>query len=225
MTIFHSCQFHFDTQDIRVMGSTLSGGTSLSGIEDVIETSGGGYWVAEFAGADFGGPEDDERAKTLAWRALGVALSGGKPADVRFCDLHHQPVYGAATTGEDRYTSRGADAAVLAVINGQGGGLNATTLNIRIASERELIGGERFTLVHPTWGARAYEIGTVTPITGGKRISFHPPVRGGVAVGAVLDFDDVRCRMRRVSDPSNALSGGLYSAPSIAFQEDMRPPA
>jgi hypothetical protein len=52
LRVFHPCQFHFEAQDIRVDGSTISGGVSLSGFEDVIRTDGGGFWRADFSGAD-----------------------------------------------------------------------------------------------------------------------------------------------------------------------------
>lgn len=231
--ILHLCQFNFETQDIRVVGSEVDGGTSLSGIADPVQIDGGGYWQADFSNADFGGVADDDRAATLAWRAINAGLSGGANAIVRFCDRHHQPVNDSATVphsddtpfdDDSEYLSGGAEASVTAVVNGQAGGLNATIIEISLTSDRPLIGGERFTHVHDTWLDRAYEVRKVEPITGGVRLTFQPPIRGGVAVGDPIDFDDPRCVMRRTSPPTNALSLGLYSSASIAFVEDMRPP-
>lgn len=213
--VFHPCQYNFADQDIRVDGSTLPGGTSLSGYEDVIRTDGGGFWRADFTGGDFGDRDDAGRAATLSWRSLNAGMIGGSAAvDVLFCDLLHQPM---VSTG-------GAAASVLAVVNGQPNGLRATILDIAIISERALIGGERFTHVHPAWGPRAYEIAAVENIEGGKRITFQPPIRGGITPGDPLDFDRVRCRMRRTSPASNPLNMGAFSTASISFQEDMRPP-
>lgn len=234
LRILHLCQFHFETQDIRVVGSEVDGGTSLSGITDVVQTDGGGYWQADFGDADFGGRDEGERAETLAWRALNAGLAGGQAAVVRFCDRWHQPVGDLATvphsddasfSDESLYASAGATARVLAVVNGQLGGLNATILDIALASERPLIGGERFSYTGANgWGARAAEIASIEDIPGGKRITFQPPIRGGIAVGDPLDFDDPRCVMRRTSAPINALSMGLWSSASISFVEDMRDP-
>lgn len=231
LRVLHLCQFHFSEQDIRVVGSEVDGGTSLSGIQDVVETSGGGYWQGDWGEADFGGRSEDERAETLAWRAANAGLAGGRRVIVPFCDRWHQPVldrrtppYAAPFSNGSDYLNNGASSTVMGVVNGQTGGLNCTILDIAITSERALIGGERFTHVHPTWLDRAYEISSVIDITGGKRISFQPPIRGGIAVGDVLDFDNPRCVMRRSSEPTNALSMGIWSSASITMVEDMRDP-
>jgi hypothetical protein len=232
--IFHPCQFNFENEDIRVVGSTISGGTSLSGLEDVTETSGGGFWRADFSGADFGGRDGDDRAATLAWRALQAGQIGGSvPVDVVFCDALHQPVVGTSAvphsdetpfSDASLYEGEGAEATVRTVVNGQVSGLRATVLELNFAGGQALLGGEKFTLVHPTWGPRAYEIYDVEVISGGVRVTFQPPVRGGVAVGDGVDFGNVRCRMRRVSEATSAISIGVFSTASISFQEDMRRP-
>jgi len=234
LRVLHLCQFHFENQDIRVVGSEVDGGTSLSGIQDVVETSGGGYWQGDWSEADFGGRSEDERAETLAWRAANAGLAGGRRVIVPFCDRWHQPILGGTTVPHSdgtpfsdgsEYVSSGSPAGVIAVINGQIGGLNATILDIAITSERPLIGGERFGYIGANgWDDRAAEIGTVEPIEGGYRISFIPPIRGGIVPGDRLDFDNPRCVMRRSSEPTNALSMGLWSSASITMVEDMRDP-
>jgi hypothetical protein len=55
LRVLHLCQFHFEDQDVRVVGSEVDGGTSLSGITDIVETDGGGYWQGDWTGGDFGG--------------------------------------------------------------------------------------------------------------------------------------------------------------------------
>lgn len=233
--VFHPCQFNFQDEDIRVDGSTIDGGTSISGYQDLVRTDGGGIWRADFTNADFGGPNDEDRAATLAWRAVNAGMLGGStPIVVRFCDRFHQPVTGSTETthsdgsefsDDTPYESSGASAVVVAVVNGQAGGLRATTIDVVPTTQRPLIGGERFTHVHGEWGERAYEIYSIEPVGGSTiRLTFQPPIRGGIAVGDELDLDNIRCRMRRVSPPSNPLSIGLYASASISFQEDMRPP-
>ena len=236
LRVFHPCQFNFEAQDIRVDGSTISGGTSLSGFEDVIRTDGGGFWRADFTGSDFGDRDDNGRAETLAWRALNAGMQGGAVAvDVEFCDRLHQPVYdavrvphsdGTPFSDDSLYRSAGAECTVASVINGQAGGLRATILDIRLTSERALLGGERFSYEGRNgWGMRAAEIYSLEDRGGGvTRITFQPPIRGGIAAGDLLDFDSVRCRMRRTSAPSNALSMGAFSSGNLSFQEDRRPP-
>lgn len=226
LRLFHPCRFGFSDQDIRVDGSTVSGGVSLSGYEDVIRVDGGGFWRADFTGADFGDRDEEGRADTLAWRAINASMVGGSVSViVEFCDRLHQPVLDAHRVGDAPYITPGAAASVLAVVNGQVGGNRATILNIAIVSERALIGGERFTYIGANgWGERVAEIAEVQDIPGGKRITISPPIRGGIALGSALDFDNVRCRMRRTSAPSNPLNMGTFSTASISFQEDMRPP-
>jgi len=231
--VLHLCKFNFADQDIRVVNAETDGGTSISGLSDRIQSDGGGFWQADFTNADFGGPADEDRAVVLAWRSIQAGLAGGVAAVVRFCDRHHQPVYGTyqaprfqppPLTDESEYVSIGAEASVIAVRNGQTGGLNATIMDIAIASERPLIGGERFTYIHPVWGERCAEIITVDAVAGGKRIQFQPPIRGGIAPGDALDFNDPRCRMVRISQPTNALNQGVWATASLTMVEDMRPP-
>ena len=235
LRVLHLCQFHFEDQDIRVVGSEVDGGTSLAGITDVVETSGGGYWQGDWSGADFGGRSDEERAETLAWRAVNAGLSGGRPAVVPACDRWHQPVISTGRTvphsdgtpfsDGSEYVNGRSSAFVLEVVNGQDGGLNCTILDIAITSDRPLIGGERFTYIGAGgWNERMAEIASVEDVPGGKRISFIPPIRGGIGPGDPLDFDTPRCVMRRASEPTNALNMGLWSSASITMVEDMRDP-
>lgn len=236
LRVFHPCQFGFSSDDIRVDGSAMSGGTSLSGYEDVIRTDGGGIWRADFGDADFGDRDDAGRAETLAWRALNAGMQGGAvPVIVKFCDRLHQPVGNEALvphsdqtpfSDDSLYQGGGASAVVVGVVNGQSGGNRATIIDIRLTALLPLIGGERFGYVGANgWGERSAEIYSVEDLGGGiTRITFQPPIRGGIAVGDPLDFDNPGCRMRRTSQASNSLSMGVFSSASISFQEDMRPP-
>lgn len=217
--VFHPCRFNFDDQDIRRVGSVTSGGTSLSGIDDPIESDGGGFWQADFTNGD-----TFERDDTLAWRAITAAMDNGAAAViVEFCDRLHTPnggemgVAGSADQFGDRrsFTGPGVTATTVAPAN-----LRGTSLGIAIHSERELVGGERFTIVHPNWGERAYEVISAS----GSAIRFRPPLREAVTTGTPLDFDNPRCRMRMSSPASNALNIGRYGSCAISFVEDMRKP-
>jgi len=234
LPVVHFCQFHPKDQDIRVVGSELDGGTSLSGISQPTQVDGGGYWMADISNMAFGGRSDARRQETLAWRACNSLFSGGGRAVVPFCDRWNQPVgpfhsvpHDDDTSFDDGalYGSPGASASVLNVVNGETDGLNCTILDIAIVSEKPLIAGERFTHVHATWLDRCYEIFSLTPITGGWRINIQPGIRGGIAVGDPLDFDNPRCVMRRVSAPTNAINMGIFGSASIQLAEDMRQPS
>jgi len=230
LPVVHLCPYNFQSSDPVVIGNELDGGTSISGISEVIQTDGGGYWQWTLSSASFGGRQEDRRNKTLDWRALNGQLAGGKSAIFLFCDRHHQPVNptkrGPWDPIDGTPTSIGAEASVLAVVNGQTGGLNCTILDISIVSERHLRAGMRFTHVHSTWLDRCYEIASVENIPGGKRIAFYPPIRGGIAAGDDLDFNNPRCVMRRQSAPTNALNpfSQVTTINNFVLVEDMRDP-
>lgn len=220
MIHFHPCQFDFEDQDVKREGLTTSGGTSLSGYEDVIRTDGGGFLSVEFSSG-----ETWERQDTLAWRAITDGMDGGAVAVVvHFCDRLHQPVGdlalvphsdGTPFSDDSLYRSSGAEGSLLA-----DAALRATSIRMSIASEKPLIGGELFTIVHPNWGERAYRIIRID----GDTVHIRPPLREAAPAGTVLDFDDPRCRMRLVGAPSNATNMGRFQSVSARFVEDMRSP-
>lgn len=236
LRVFHPCQFGFKDRDIRVDIAVITGERSLSGFQDIDGTGGGGIWIADFANGSFGGRSDDRRAATLSWRASNAGMQGGATAvDVLFCDRLHQPVLdragvphsdGTPFSDDTLYASSGAQCVVLAVVNGQVGGNAATVLDIRLTAERALLAGERFSYYGAAgWNWRAAETYAVEVIGAGvTRVTFSPPIRGGIAVGDAIDFDTIRCQMTRTSPASNALNMGAFSSATIAFQEDMRPP-
>lgn len=236
LRVFDPCAFGFTDQDIRVDIAVITGERSLSGFQDIDGTGGGGIWIAEFSGADFGNRDDAGRAATLYWRAVNGGMQGGVIAvDVLFEDRLHQPVRdralvphsdGTPFSDDSLYVSSGAQCVVAAVVNGQVGGNAATVLDIRLTAERELLGGERFSYYGANgWNWRAGETYAVEDRGGGvTRVTFSPPIRGGIAAGDALDFDTIRCQMTRTSPASNALGMGAFSTATIAFQEDMRPP-
>ncbi|QTH19795.1 hypothetical protein HRJ34_15630 [Rhizorhabdus wittichii] len=220
MREFDPSVFAFDDQDIRVEGQVVSSGPSLSGIEEPIATDGGGVVVAEFTNGD-----TSEREDTLAWRAFTAAMDGGAAQVlVHFGDPLHQPKGGsmgsasqvAGFVASRSYATPGVEATAVEDV-----ALRATAMMISIRSEMPLVGGEWFSIEHPTWGWRAYNIVEVS----GTEITFRPPLREAVTSGTTLEFDDPRCVMRRAQPTSNAISLGRFGAPSISFVEDMRKPA
>lgn len=217
----HPCAFAFGDQDIRIVGNVVDGGTSLSGISDPNETTGGGYWRADFSNGS-----TRTREQGLAWRALTAALDGGATAvNVRLCERLFAPVLpmprplphdADAILADDSEPPRGA-----AYVTAAAAPLRATTLVISGDSERALLGGELFSIEHPTWGHRAYRVIAVA----GNTLTIRPPLREAVGAGTALEFDYPRCRMRLAGTVSNPTSGGRYTSCALAFVEDMRKPA
>jgi hypothetical protein len=222
LPVFHPCTFNFKDIDLRRVGSVTSGGTSLSGIDDPIETDGGGFWRIDLTN----GMTRDRRTG-LAWRALTEGMdNGSQGVIVLLCSERlFQPVGDLVTVDhsdgtpfddDTPYTSSGADYSAAAPA-----ALRATTMTIAGASELPLIGGELFSVEHPQWGWRVYRVRRID----GDVISFLPPLREAVAATTALEFDTPRCQMRMASVASNPTNLGRFTACSLSMVEDMRKPA
>jgi hypothetical protein len=217
---FPTALFGFLDQEVDIERQTLKGGVALSGEQDISSTDGGGRVFAEFSNGSL-----VDRAKVLAWRALlGTLEEGVTPMVVPFCDIRHQP-YG----GEHRvphsddtpfsdgslYTGGGPVASSAGAVARRG---TITSLNIQLA--QPLIGGEWFTVSHPTEGDRAYKVRSIdaqTPTT--ATIRFSPPAREAWPAGTVIDFRDPRCLMVQDGRASSGLQGRRMTVAAIRFVE------
>lgn len=217
---FPTSRFAFDEQEIDIERRTISGGIALSGEEDIIETDGGGRVFAEFAGGPL-----LEREDQLAWRAIGTQFSGGATQIiVPFCDPLHQPYGGdhlaphsddSPFSDDSEYSGGGPTATAAA-----DAALRATTLSLSILLGQALLGGEWFSIEHPTKGWRAYNIATVTDQTDTTAtVTFRPPLREAVEAGDHVEFADPRCLMRIDGRPGRALEIGKYGEAAIRFVE------
>lgn len=222
MRTLHPCLFNFQDQNIRRVGSTIDGGTSLSGIRDDIETTGGGYWRA-----DFNNGRTRSREQGLAWRAIVDGLDNGAGSIVvLFCERLFQPVDDVVSVphsdgtpfsdGTEYETGRAAYTAAAAP-------LRSTLLTISGTSEKQLIGGEIFSIRHPNWGWRAYRIISID----GNQVTIRPPLREAIEDATALEFDKPRCQMCAAPDAEigNPTNLGRYTVCNLALVEDMRKPA
>lgn len=217
---FPVCLFAFDAQEIDLERRTISGGTSINGEEDVIATDGGGRWFADF----MDGPLI-ERETVLAWRAFtALAEEGVQEIIVPFCDPMHQP-YGnehlvphsddSEFEDETEYEGGGPVASIAA-----DAALRATTVSLNIAFDQELIGGEHFSIRHPTKGWRAYRVRTIVSQSATEAVvTFRPPLREAVTEGEEANFADPRCLMRVDGRPNNRLDLGNYGEAAVRFVE------
>lgn len=208
LTRFDPSVFGMASLDFRLAGTATSGGRSLSGIEDTIRTDGGGFVIADFAGGSM-----VDREANLAWRAFTAKADGGATSfEVLLIDRRHQPV------------RKQAPAPVSAIVGS--GNLRDTVLTLSFAGQKKLRGGEWFSIDHPTWGPRAYQIVEVSPSGSNFTVEFRPPLREAVANGVAVEFSYPRCKMRVASPLSNASTGRAGNA-AVTFVEDMRlpPPA
>lgn len=215
----HLCRFNFQDQDIRRVGQTTDGGTSLSGISDTIEVDGGGYWRADFTNG-----RTRERDTGLAWRAITDLLDGGATAvDLLLCERQFQPRAGAVHIPELAILSDGS-----AFVDPQSAytaapaPLRATTLTITGSAYAQPIdAGVLFAVNHPTWGWRTYRIVALDGITA----TIRPPLREAITAATPADFDYPRCRMRLAQATGNPTNIGRFTSCALSFVEDMRRPA
>ncbi|WP_257540996.1 hypothetical protein [Sphingobium sp. CFD-1] len=218
LATFPTCQFSFASREIAVQQNIISGGTALNGDETVISTDGGGRWVAEYGSAPL-----NRREKVLSWRSARAILEGGAvPIIFPICDARHQPVgsrsrvpHSDDSPFSDDSLYGTSDCFVTAAADAP---LRATSLILNIASiGKPLLGGERFSIDHPTWRHRLYEIKSID----GGQITFRPPLREAVPAGTEINFSDPRCVMRLTGDMAAPLNGPRAATGSITLIEDM----
>lgn len=223
---FPTALFGFLEQEVDVERQTLKGGTALSGEQDVVSTDGGGRVFAEFAAGSL-----VDREVVLAWRALlGVLEEGVTRIVVPFCDKRHTPYApapgrpvgvphgdGSPFSDSSLYVTSGESASGAA---GGGAALRGTSLSFVGVLGQPLLGGEFFTIAHPTKGDRAYKVRRVVEQSaGGAVVEFVPPLREAVAAGTSVDFANPRCLMVQDGRASSRLSNRRYTEAAIRFIE------
>lgn len=198
---------------------SVSGGVSLSGVEDTMLTDGGGRWVISFSGISLDSPE-----ALNAWEAWNGYLAGGNadvlvpvlsvstaprpalgkgfadPSDI-WADHHLFPT-------QVRFAAPYIEASVTA-----GAALRATSLGISVARGSPIRGGEKVGI-----GDRVHRIGRETsPGT----FSVEPPLRAAVSAGTVANFDwpVVKCRSVPGQDWSADVEFGQFADVEITFVE------
>ena len=222
--IFPTRRFGFLDKEVDIERQTLKGGTALSGEQDTISTDGGGRVFAEFAR---GGLLD--RDTNLGWRALMTLLEDGVvPMIVPFCDTRHTP-YGPPGSGGVPHsdgTPFGDDGLYSANVGGaitaSNYPLRGTSLRAITALARPLIGGEWFSITHPTKGVRAYRIARLVVTSDGPNvydIDFRPPLREAVEAGEVLEFLNPACLMIKDGKTSSRVENMRTGEAAIRFIE------
>ena len=98
--------------------------------------------------------------------------------------------------------------------------LRATTLRIDMQYSSPLVGGEPFTIVHPTQNERMYRVGTAVQGSDGIwTVTVRPTLREAAVAGTVLDFDRPRCRMTMQGGMALPLSSPFMGKASLQFIE------
>ena len=219
MKVFPTCIFSPEGIDADIDRRTVSGGTAISGEEDLVVTDGGGRVFVEFANLYL-----DEPPIALAYRALSAYSDGGAaPFIVALCDTRHQPTNGITTVShsdgspfsdETLYAQGDAEATIA-----EAASLRATTLKLNIALVRGLLGGEWLSIDHATYRHRCYRIAEVVEQTSTTAtIKIRPPLREATPAGAEVTLDHPRCVMRVDGEMRSPATLG-YPEASVRFVE------
>lgn len=220
-----------ESHDWNVVGNVAGSGQTTSGSVSV-RTDGGGLWMASINVIRISNDRDGRNADTNLWRAVRQICNGGvTPIIVPRNDVLFRPwpVGLDASVGldvphdDDSYFSDDADyhQTVIDIACGPGA-LRATTLDIAVTYAGELVGGEAFSIEHPTVGWRMYEIATVEMSDAESGvITFNPPLREAVSGGTKLEFDRPRCLMKLATPGAMDLNvtAQPYNQPSVKFIE------
>lgn len=218
MRVFPTYAFSFSDMEADIERRTITGGTALSGSEDIIGTDGGGRVFAAYAD-----PYLDETEMALAWKACADTLQGGVvPVIVPLGDLRHQfnrdlripvslPFWSEAEylTG-DSGVALSADAA-----------LRATTLELAIDFlPGPLRAGMWLSIDHADVRHRAYRIKEVVSQSGtAAEIVLSHPLREATLTGVTVEFHDPRCVMRLEGEMRSPSNMGYATGSAIRFVE------
>lgn len=221
MLVFPSQRFKFQSKDFDIDQAMLSGGRALNGDEDTVLTDGGGRWFADLGDADH-----YSRDRVMLWRAFKSAIRyGADPFVFPVCDIRHQPTRGKqlvphsdGTGFSDDTLYSGSDCDAELNLDAP---LRATQISLNLTTGKPLIGGERFTIIHPAMRERCYQIGQIVEQgTGTAVVQFHPPLREAAPAGTEVDFINPRCVMRVDGRMAAPLSGPRWATGSARFVED-----
>lgn len=219
-------------QEWSVQGASQEGGRpQVGGTPQRILFGGGGLNVAKLNDIHL-----RTREHFAAWHALAMQLDNGAvPIIVPRCARRSTPLLptvdissishsdGAYFDDDTGYSAGGVGSVVLA-----DAGFRATTLRVRIAGGRPLIGGEPFSFLHPNAGWRIYRVATVVTEQTGSfgadyAITFRTPLRERVSAGDDMEWRLPRCVMR-LSDPNGMTLTedlGRFADASVTFVEDL----
>lgn len=202
----------------------ISGGVSLSGDEDVIQTDGGGRWSIKY-----GEMWLDSPALERLWTQWDSYLAGGaRTVLVPLLSVSTAP---RPVTGGEPLTPSDivSDDDVFPSIVGFGSPhvraslvstapLRSTEMVIQVTQGARITGGEKFSV-----GGRGFLIERVRFRSGMQATcDVWPPCREALSSGAALNFDwpTVRCRAVIGQDIIPPIGWGNYAPVSISFVED-----
>lgn len=221
----------------NLAGVSATPGVNGRSVASYLRSDGGGAWMCSMSDVSLSGNgaargRDRQKQSTLLWRALqGLADGGASALIVPRNDALFRPwPEGASTapiltTHSDGTTFSDGTSyyqSTISIVADADADLRAVSLDVELIYAGDLLGGESFSILHPTMGWRLYQIRTVvysddTHAT----ITFRPPLREAVAEGDELEFDRPRCTMRLASPNSMDLwvQPWTFNSASVDFVE------
>lgn len=202
---------------------TKSGGVGANGIERRVMTDGGGLWRCDMS-VRLRNVREIKAARAFVEGMNGGAVQvivpylntdeapypfGRPPAPVRHGD-------GVPFSDGSLYEGDGVE-----VLTASAVALRAVRMPISVVALGAMIGGEHYTVNHPTKGPHLYVV-TRIPEDGGDLHS-QPPQREASAAGTPLDFDRPRCVMRLINpdEVMGAIVPPYKSSLTLKFQESL----
>ena len=211
-------------------GAFTSGGTSVFGGESQVRRmDGGGGWRAMLQNLVL---KDAANQKT--WQAIWQDIMLGNTKYIVPRPPHRLKASFVSTGGSvpwsddvpfsddsEWYTGSGL-ATLAAEVE-----LRAVEAQIILPPGAALEGGEPFTIVGPTYGARLYHVARVLDVAADEdgdtvTVRFGPPAREDYAAESEVDFENPRCTMRAVPNSDGAavnFSRSRFATASIVFEE------
>lgn len=181
----------------ELVARVIEGPDSLSGNNKAIRTDGGGYWRCEVDGIAL--LTSDQIRAHRAWE--DYMAGGAEQFLVPVADIRHAP-RGAignqlvrpgplVVTGSDPYFPEALGYAVPVIVaTASAAALRATVLTIAITRGSRVVGGQYFSITHPTKGRRMYRAGRVMSRSGqSASVNIVPPLREAISNVTPLDFD------------------------------------
>lgn len=177
----------------RLQNRVIRGGQPVLGPARMSGTIGAGLWVCEMSGIWL-----RKRDQLRVARTLDMILDGGLTSIVvGTCETAFAPWArpadpvphsdGSPFSDETFYAGSAPVGSVVA-----GAPLRATKLRIGLPAGVSLLGGEAFSIRHPTKGERRYQVARVD----GDEVTFRPELREAVAAGTEVHFHNPGCVMK-----------------------------
>ncbi len=207
--------FQFD-----LAGQVITGGLSQSGLQQVVNASGGGLWTLRLEGFKLRKPE-----QVRAWRRIQFGGHGGVyPINVSVCDLRQAPEHGAGVPHSDMspfgdeslYVSGGKD-----FVTVSSAGVRATAITVAFDDSEPPEGGEFFSLPYGDERHSLHVITSVEHLGSNYVLRFVPPLRAAIPADTEIEFDKPMLTMRQAGPDAmaGALVMGKFMEPSATFVE------